>query len=97
MPPNNRARRYAAAALSLLCATGALGAQKHDLEKVEAQIVREREKQKALDANSRRLALAAARLRREMIDTARSAQEKEAILTRLEKQLVILVAEAADR
>jgi len=98
VPPNNRARRYAAAAaLSLLCATGALGAQKHDLEKVEAQIVREREKQKALDANSRRLALAAARLRREMIDTARNAQEKEAILTRLEKQLVILVAEAADR
>ncbi|PPR17923.1 MAG: hypothetical protein CFH40_02538, partial [Alphaproteobacteria bacterium MarineAlpha10_Bin3] len=98
VPPNNRARRYAAAAaLSLLCATGALGAQKHDLEKVEAQIVRERETQKALDANSRRLALAAARLRREMIDAARNAQEKEAILTRLEKQLVILVAEAADR
>ena len=97
MPPNNRAWRYAAAALSLLCANGVLAAQKQDLEKVEAQISREREKQKALESNSRRLALAAAQLRREMIDTARNAQEKEAILTRLERQLIILVAEAADR
>lgn len=97
VPPNNRAWRYAAAALSLLCANGVLAAQKQDLEKVEAQISREREKQKALESNSRRLALAAAQLRREMIDTARNAQEKEAILTRLERQLIILVAEAADR
>jgi septal ring factor EnvC (AmiA/AmiB activator) len=81
----------------LLCATSAFGAEDQNLEKVEAQILREREKQHALEADSRKLALAAAQLRREMIDAARNAQEKEGILTRLEKQLKILVAEAAAR
>ena len=83
--------------MALIWATGALAAQMQDLEKVEAQIIRGREKQKVLEANSRRLALEAAQLRRKMIEAARNAQEKEGLLTRLEIQLADLVAEAAAR
>lgn len=97
MPRNSRTRRCAVAAVALLCATGVLAAEKQDLEKVEAQITRGREKQESLEENSRRLALEAAQLRREMIEAARNAQEKEGLLTRLEIQLTELVADAADR
>ncbi len=104
VPRNNRlkglqckALQCAVAAMALLCAAGVLAAEKQDLEKVEAQIVREREKQKNLAADSRKLALETAQLRRAMIEAASNAQEKEGLLTRLENQLAALVEEAADR
>ena len=87
-------------ALALVCATGVFAAEKvenKDLEKIEAQILHERKKQKSLEADSRKLALETTLLRRKMIKTARNAQGKERLLTRLEKQLAGLVEEAAVR
>lgn len=71
--------------------------QKKDLRSVEQQIEREKQARKALEAKSRKLSLEAAALRRDLIDVARRAQEKEALLTKLEAQLSRLVSEASKR
>jgi len=68
-----------------------------DLRKVERQIARERKEQKTLARQRRTLKREAASLRKALIDGARRAQEKEAILTRLEKQLADLVDDAKAR
>ncbi len=88
--------------LSLLIAasagTAAIAAPKaKDLKSVEQQIEQERVRKKALEARSRKLLLETAALRRELIESAYGAQEKEALLTRLEKQLSNLVSNAASR
>ena len=64
---------------------------------VEEQIDRQKLRQKMLERQSRKLSLETAELRRELIDVARSAQEKEALLTQLETQLSRLVREADER
>jgi len=90
----------ALALLFAICggAPGAIAApKKDDLESVERQIERERGRQKSLEARSRKLVIEAAALRRDLIATARAAQEKETILTGLEKQLSTLVGEAESR
>jgi septal ring factor EnvC (AmiA/AmiB activator) len=68
-----------------------------DLKTVEQQIEREQEHKKTLEARSRKLLLETAALRRELIDAAHGAQEKEALLTRLEKQFSALVVNAEQR
>ena len=79
--------------------TGANAAEKpaQELEKVEEQISRETDRQKALEERSRKLALETALLRREMIEAAQGAQEKEGLLTHLEAQLANLVEDATLR
>ena len=67
------------------------------LRSVEEQIDRQKLRQKMLERQSRKLSLETAELRRELIDVARSAQEKEALLTQLETQLSRLVREADER
>ena len=67
------------------------------LRSVEEQIDRQKLRQKMLERQSRKLSLETADLRRELIDVARSAQEKEALLTQLETQLSRLVREADER
>ncbi|MDD9907512.1 MAG: hypothetical protein OXT06_28370, partial [Rhodospirillaceae bacterium] len=88
--------------LALLIALGTAAAaqaqpKEKDLRSVEKQIEREKQRKKALEAQSRKLSLETAALRRELIEVARSAQEKEALLTSLEAQLSRLVREAEDR
>ncbi len=68
-----------------------------ELKSVERQIERERERKKALEARSRKLYLETTALRRELIEAAHGAQEKEALLTRMEKQLSNLVRNAEKR
>ena len=82
--------------LIALCAGAAAYAdpKEKDLRSVVQQIEREKARKKALEAQSRKLLLETAELRRELIDVARSAQEKEALLTQLEAQLTRLVREA---
>lgn len=82
-----------------LCADVAAQAQpkEKDLRSVEQQIEQEKKRKKALEAQSRKLSLETAALRRELIEVARSAQEKEALLTSLEAQLSRLVREAEAR
>ena len=76
----------------------ALAEQKErHLRSVEEQIDRQKLRQKLLERQSRKLSLETAELRRELIDVARSAQEKEALLTQLETQLLRLVREADER
>ncbi len=98
---NNRHvfRRFSLSLLIAICAgAGADAAPKEkDLKSVQQQIEREKERKKALEARSRKLLLETATLRRELIDVARSAQEKEALLTQLESQLSRLVREAEGR
>ncbi|NKB58145.1 MAG: peptidoglycan DD-metalloendopeptidase family protein [Alphaproteobacteria bacterium] len=89
-------------ALSFLIVTcggaAALAAPKQkDLQSVERQIEQEKERKKVLEAQSRKLLLETAALRRELIGAARNAQEKEGLLTRLEGQLSELVREAETR
>lgn len=67
------------------------------LEKVEEQINREKSRQQELEEQSRKLALETALIRREMIEAARGAQEKEGLLTHLETQLANLVEDAKQR
>ena len=67
------------------------------LRSVEEQIDRQKLRQKMLERQSRKLSLETAELRRELIDVARSAQEKEALLTQLETQSSRLVREADER
>ncbi|MDD9916817.1 MAG: hypothetical protein OXT01_19390, partial [Rhodospirillaceae bacterium] len=88
--------------MALLIALGTAAAaqaqpKEKDLRSVEKQIEREKQRKKALEAQSRKLSLETAALRRELIEVARSAQEKEALLTSLEAQLSRLVREAEDR
>lgn len=82
-----------------LCAgvTAYAAPKEKDLRSVEQQIEQEKARKKALEARSRKLLLETAALRRELIDVARSAQEKEALLTKLEEQLSRLIREAAQR
>ena len=70
--------------------------EKH-LRSVEKQIKQEKLRRKELEAQSQKLSLETVVLRRELIDVARSAQEKEALLNKLEAQLSRLVREAEER
>lgn len=99
-----RSSRVAACfvALSFLAVIGpgepTFGASKEkDLRSVEQQIERERRRKKELEAKSRKLLLETANLRRELIEAAQGAQEKESLLTRLEDQLDRLVHDAKKR
>ena len=85
--------------LIALCAGSVAQAQpkEKDLRSVEKQIELEEQRRKALEAQSRKLSLETAALRRELIEVARSTQEKEALLTKLEVQLSRLVHEAKAR
>lgn len=101
MQRNSRVVPFAVT-LSLLVTIGAgsaaFGASgEKDLRSVERQIEQERERKKALEAQSRKLLLETASLRRELIEAAKGAQEKEALLTRLEDQLARLVQDAKAR
>ena len=93
---------FRAVSLSLpivACAVPCAYAQQtpNELRSVEQQIEREKRRKKALEARSRKLSLETASLRRELIEAARSAQEKETLLTKLEAQLSRLVKEAEKR
>lgn len=95
----NSRKRIGGFSLSLLmavCFVSAVAAAPKDkeLKSVEQQIEREKERKKVLQEQSRQLLLETAGLRRELIDAARGAQEKEALLTKLERQLSELVQEA---
>ena len=85
--------------LSLLIAFGVGAAayadpKEKNLKSVEQQIEQEGLRKRALEAKSRKLLLETAALRRELIEVAHSAQEKEALLTQLESQLSRLVRDA---
>ena len=85
--------------LSLLIAFGVGAAayadpKEKNLRSVEQQIEQEGLQKSALEAKSRKLLLETAALRRELIEVAHSAQEKEALLTQLESQLSRLVRDA---
>ncbi len=88
--------RHAFIAFAVLGTMAANAAEKpvQTLEQVEEQIAREREARRNLEAQSRKLALETAALRRELIEVARGAQEKEGLLTHLETQLANLVEDA---
>ncbi|MDA0662173.1 MAG: peptidoglycan DD-metalloendopeptidase family protein [Proteobacteria bacterium] len=92
--------RASAALLAILLAGAAANAADkpaQQLEKVEEQISREKSRQKELEEQSRKLALETALIRREMIEAARGAQEKEGLLTHLEAQLANLIEDAKQR
>lgn len=98
MRRNNRSifRTISLSLLISFCAGAAVHAdsKEKNLRSVEQQIEQEKLQKKALEEKSRKLLLETAALRRELIEAARRAQEKEALLTQLESQLSRLVREA---
>jgi len=85
--------------LIALCSAAVARAEPKErhLRSVEEQIDQQKLRQKVLERQSRKLSLETVALRRELINVARSAQEKEALLTQLETQLSRLVREEDER
>lgn len=84
-------------AVLVIASCAALAQDRRDLRKLERQIESSREKQEALERKQKSIDRDLAKLRGELIRTARSAQEHEALLTNLETKIPELEKEASRR
>jgi septal ring factor EnvC (AmiA/AmiB activator) len=87
----------AISALLLLPPAEAAAQDRKDLEQIERQIEVKRKQRQSLDQERAALDKGVSALRRNLIRAARTAQEHESVLTRLEAKLPELEAEAAQR
>ncbi|MEL0018925.1 MAG: hypothetical protein VW709_03570, partial [Rickettsiales bacterium] len=87
----------AVSALLLLPLAEAAAQDRKDLEQIERQIEVKRKQRQSLDQERAALDKGVSVLRRNLIRAARTAQEHESVLTRLEAKLPELEAEAAQR
>ena len=86
-----------AAALTFVPIASASAQDKRDLEKIERQIKASQKQREALDQERRSLEKGVSTLRRNLIRAARTAQEQESVLSRLEAKLPELKKSAAER
>ena len=86
-----------AACLAVALAGPADSQKRKDLEDVERKLEAERTQKKAVEQRGRALRGAVSKLRRELIAAARTAQDREVLLTTLEKKLPVLRLEAIVR
>jgi septal ring factor EnvC (AmiA/AmiB activator) len=86
-----------AGALAFAPVTSAWAQDKHDLEKIEQEIEAGEIQRKSLDQRRLTLELGVSTLRRNLIRAARTAQEQESVLSRLEEKLPELKKSAAKR
>jgi len=86
-----------AAALTFAPVASASAQDKHDLEKIEREIEASQKQREALDQERRTLEKGVSTLRRNLIRAARTAQEQESVLSRLEAKLPELKETAAER
>ena len=86
-----------AAALTFAPVASASAQDKRDLEKIERQIKASQKQREALDQERRSLEKGVSTLRRNLIRAARTAQEQESVLSRLEAKLPELKKSAAER
>ena len=86
-----------AAALTFAPVASASAQDKRDLEKIERQIKASQKQREALDQERRTLEKGVSTLRRNLIRAARTAQEQESVLSRLEAKLPELKKSAAER
>ena len=86
-----------AAALTFAPVASASAQDKRDLEKIERQIKASQKQREALDRERRSLEKGVSTLRRNLIRAARTAQEQESVLSRLEAKLPELKKSAAER
>ena len=97
MQQNNHPGRLAAAAFAIAIMSGSAIADTAALKTLEQKIEKTRLQQSALDLKKKTLMHGTVTLRRKMIESARSAQEREAILGQLEAQLSDLERNARQR
>jgi septal ring factor EnvC (AmiA/AmiB activator) len=86
-----------AAALTFAPIASASAQDKRDLEKIERQIEASQKQREALDQERQSLEKGVSTLRRNLIRAARTAQEQESVLSRLEAKLPELKKSAAER
>jgi len=86
-----------AACLAVALAGPADSQKRKDLEDVERKLEAERAQKKAVEQRGRALHGAVSKLRRELIAAARTAQDREVLLTTLEEKLPVLRLEAIVR
>ena len=86
-----------AAALTFAPVASASAQDKRDLEKIERQIKASQKQREALNQERRSLEKGVSTLRRNLIRAARTAQEQESVLSRLEAKLPELKKSAAER
>ena len=86
-----------AAALTFAPVASASAQDKRDLEKIEREIEASQKQREALDQERRTLEKGVSTLRRNLIRAARTAQEQESVLSRLEAKLPELKETAAER
>jgi murein hydrolase activator len=94
---NNHLERFVAVIFVIAMMPGYAFADSAALKTLEQKIEKARQQQSVLDRKNKSLMHETIRLRRKMIESARSAQEREAILGQLESQLSELERDARQR